>query len=686
MQSLNRIIPAINILLVHIFQGNRTNELYVVKVAMPILMELLGNGFQTSLPLSYLLRENRNLVESITAYSGIIRNFFELIVTRGKSIRYMQFLVALCTSRGHGVPKTQEAICDFLFNPANGYRDDVIIPVRPCENGFEICMAHVSSAPEPNQAIEAMFNRPATTSKTDSSPEKWMPLSTFYEGYYLKDKHRALGQYCYGLFRLYVSLCLDRNYVSIEHIQTAFPRENLLSAVMDASLSRSLRAVMMDLVRVAYVDCEPQKAVSCPNYTRIWTDVGQSTASSLSAFSRIGYSTEDLAFFTSLKDFCSSYFERLHGIIAIDEVPENELTLAIVRICRKMFEFGMYATESELSRLVVLLFDLLDERTDQVRDPPEANEHQNKTRTHYALGHPSSLLLPSALRSRPAPSLADNQALLTVPQQRSVSAISGSDRRTDWGVATQPSKWLQNSVLFDGAGAMSSIRVSKDRDGSRQYKRAAANDGSPTIPGAESPSSSKQSDADSGRHRLMNALANRRLLHKSEGPATWNVHEMNEVNRVVMEIKDEICAILLLVEQARVDFLISTLLASFQARHGGPPSDSSPRHADIHVPFEDAKVSDAVSAALSVSPRGLDLLPHGHNYPEKMSPLASYLFGTKSLDCRLSLTTLGRRNVTTILMQMLMNEYPPLVSKALELLLQQYNQHDQLLKEMENVQ
>ncbi|KAF1774718.1 MIR motif [Phytophthora cactorum] len=609
-----------------------------------LLMELLGNGFQTSLPLSYLLRENRNLVESITGYASIIRNFFELIATRGKSIRYMQFLVALCTSRGKGVPKTQEAICELLFNPANGYRDDVIIPIRPSKNGFDICTSnHVSS--DINQDIEVMFNRSAKASETGSSTGTWIPLAKFYEEYYVRAKHRALGQYCYGLFRLYVSLCLDRNYISIEYIQTAFPRENILYSVMDPLLSHSLRSVMIDLLRVAYVDCEPQKAMPCPNYTRIWTDIGASAAKALPGLSHTGYSPEDLAFFTSLKDFCFSYLDHLQGAIVVDEIPENELTLAILRVSRNVAEFGMYSSEDELSRFVVLLFDLLDERTDFVHELPESDGMHNS---------PTSLNFSSALHLRQK-SAASNAQASSVPQQRKMSFIN--DHRPGWSTASQPSTHLKNAVLFDGAGAMSSIRVTKERDASRQYKTV-ERDNTRTSSGINS--------------------------------ITVQTVKMNEVNRVVMEIKDEICAIFLLVDQLRVDFLISTLLASFQARHGGPPSSSPTRHRDpdaIHTAlFDDAIVRETVSNAFTAHSRGLDILPHGHSHADKMSPLAVYLFGSKSLECKLSLTRLGRRVVTTIFMQMLMYEYPPLVSKALELLLQQYNQHDQFLKEMQNVQ
>ncbi|KAG3028617.1 hypothetical protein PC123_g1568 [Phytophthora cactorum] len=671
MQSLSRIIPAINVLLLHISWANRTNELCVVKVAMPVLMELLGNGFQTSLPLSYLLRENRNLVESITGYASIIRNFFELIATRGKSIRYMQFLVALCTSRGKGVPKTQEAICELLFNPANGYRDDVIIPIRPSKTGFDICTSnHVSS--DINQDIEVMFNRSAKASETGSSTGTWIPLAKFYEEYYVRAKHRALGQYCYGLFRLYVSLCLDRNYISIEYIQTAFPRENILYSVMDPLLSHSLRSVMIDLLRVAYVDCEPQKAMPCPNYTRIWTDIGASAAKALPGLSHTGYSPEDLAFFTSLKDFCFSYLDHLQGAIVVDKIPENELTLAILRVSRNVAEFGMYSSEDELSRFVVLLFDLLDERTDFVHELPESDGMHNS---------PTSLNFSSALHLRQK-SAASNAQASSVPQQRKMSFIN--DHRPGWSTASQPSTHLKNAVLFDGAGAMSSIRVTKERDASKQYKTV-ERDNTRT---SSSINSITSANSESSPHRHLNRL----LMHKTDvHPAdTVNVYEMNEVNRVVMEIKDEICAIFLLVDQLRVDFLISTLLASFQARHGGPPSSSPTRHRDpdaIHTAlFDDAIVRETVSNAFTAHSRGLDILPHGHSHADKMSPLAVYLFGSKSLECKLSLTRLGRRVVTTIFMQMLMYEYPPLVSKALELLLQQYNQHDQFLKEMQNVQ
>ncbi|OWZ14938.1 Ryanodine-inositol 1,4,5-triphosphate receptor Ca2 channel protein [Phytophthora megakarya] len=536
MQSLNRIIPAINVLLLHISWANRTNELYVVKNALPVLMELLGNGFQTSLPLSYLLRENRNLVESITGYSSIIRNFFELIATRGKSIRYVQFLVALCTSRGKGVPKTQEAICELLFNPANGYRDDVVIPIRPSGNGFDIC-----------------------------------------------------------------------------------------------------------------------------------------------------YSPDDLAFFSSLKGFCFSYLDRLQGTIVIDEIPENELTLAILRVLRIITEFGMYSTEHELSRFVAQLFDLLDERTDFVGDQAETTGNNHfKLKKTKGDNPATSLIFPSALHLR------QRSASISIhpsssPQQRNMPMVSGSsDRRSVWGAPYQPSTHLKNAVLFDGAGAMASIRITKERDASKQYHNP-SRDAARTVSGDHS---SITAGLECGPHRHLNKL----LMHKVEMPVgnTVNVHEMNEFNRIVMEIKDEICAIFLLIGQVRVDYLISTLLASFQARHGGPTSNSPTRHRDpdvIHTAlFDDAIVRETVSNAFSSPSCGLDFFPHGNYHHDKMSPLAVYLFGSKSLECKLSLTRLGDRAVTTVFMQMLMYEYPPLVSKALELLLQQFNQHDQFLKELQNVQ
>lgn len=367
MQLVAEIVSATNILLVHIFRGNRENELRIIRIALPTLMELLGNGFQTSLSLSFLLRENRNLVESITAYASIVRNFFEMITTRGKSIRYMQFLVAMCTSRGRGVPKTQEAICDFLFNPLNEYRDHVIIPVRPSHTGFDIYVPAPGDSRGIARNVEATFNKHATGAFSGSDPGEWMPLSSFYEDYHLCGKFRGLGRYCYGLFRLYVALCLDRNYVSIDCIQAIFPRENLMYSVMDSSLSRSLRAILMDLLRVTYVDCEPQKVMTCPNYTRIWTEASLSTAEALASLLQTAYPERDAAFFISVRKFCLLYFRRQRGVIAIDATPENELTLAVLRLTRKLVEFGMFLAEEDLAPLVSSLFDLLDERTDVIR-------------------------------------------------------------------------------------------------------------------------------------------------------------------------------------------------------------------------------------------------------------------------------------------------------------------------------
>lgn len=89
--------------------------------------------------------------------------------------------------------------------------------------------------------------------------------------------HLALEQYYYEP-SVFLLLCAQIKIMSASSIfRWNFVSQHFFLEEVP-SLSRSLRSVMMDLLGLAYINCEPRKAISCPNYIRLWTEISAGPA------------------------------------------------------------------------------------------------------------------------------------------------------------------------------------------------------------------------------------------------------------------------------------------------------------------------------------------------------------------------------------------------------------------------
>ncbi|RHY34363.1 hypothetical protein DYB32_001003 [Aphanomyces invadans] len=578
MRTLNRVICEINVLLFRIFYSSRTSDAASCRRALPVLVQFLGHKFHASVPLSYLIQEKFYLSESFASFSSLIRNFLNLIKTQGKSARYVQFLVVLCTADGHAIPKIQEKICELLFNPLHGFTDAVLLETRPLSgsSGFEICIPSTA-----NDGVE------------------WMPLAEFYEEYYELEHHSTLAPYFYGLLQLYGALCMDRNYMCINSLKEKFPRGCLVAAIQDSKLSRSIRAVLLNLLLVLHVDCEPLKSVPSPNYTRIWRDVVTAKATTIPMAQEAWYTTQDWMFFDNLKAILVGQLNKMDGYIVIAEFPQNTMLLAIVRTCKKLVEFGLFRTFDELSQLVQCLVRLLDCRTD--------------TWNNTAL---------KSLRQSDASAFSSGSSMAVSP----VLPRSSESTRFDLNA--------QNDIIQHTQGNM----------------------------------------LDEGIHLKILKWSTSSSVRNANAFATKSQFKMSKWNQVVMDIKDEVCAILLHIDSFRLDHQISSVLLALARSPDHPESICNKSACDVDF---------ARSAFGSVN--GSDQVGKAQDTSEQLAVVSRAISQTISGDRTYALSALARRSLDTILLQALMYEHPPLVSKALELLLQQFNQHDQVIKALNNV-
>ena len=115
--------------------------------------------------LTELLNNNLALIETLSM--DHVQAFVTLIRTKGKHPQYLNFLRALCSCRGAGVPVKQELVCDIVFGDSSGHYtrtdgrslgvtgpdcvgSDIVMPVK-CDGGtLKVCRAvHVLLARVP---------------------------------------------------------------------------------------------------------------------------------------------------------------------------------------------------------------------------------------------------------------------------------------------------------------------------------------------------------------------------------------------------------------------------------------------------------------------------------------------------------------------------------------------------------
>ena len=94
----------------------------------------------------------------------------------------------------------------------------------------------------------------------------FLPLNDFCNE---NDPH-VDSPYFEKLIQLYAALCYDRMYVCKKQVERLIPMEIAFTAVRDGALPISIRSAFSDLMLNVYIEVEPQRQQTIPEYLRVW--------------------------------------------------------------------------------------------------------------------------------------------------------------------------------------------------------------------------------------------------------------------------------------------------------------------------------------------------------------------------------------------------------------------------------
>ncbi|XP_071815438.1 inositol 1,4,5-trisphosphate receptor-like isoform X4 [Apostichopus japonicus] len=339
-------------------QSYRKNQEHIAK-QFGYMQKQIGYDVLAEDTITALLHNNRKLLEKHITIAEI--ETFVSLVRKNRECRFLEYLSDLCVSNNEAIPSTQELIYNCIAKPENS---DILIGTRLVEKYMQVEQVDtmdVDGEIEPSIKIEKEVGVELFWENDTKNKDIRDLAMGAEEG--VKEDAATLKYYRYQL-DLYSQMCLDRQYLAINHISPYLKIEIILKCMSDDSLPYDLRASFTRLMLHMHVDRDPQEQVTRVRYARLWSEIppvitiDDYDRQNHTESSRQDGSTESQ--FDSTIKFVEDYLKHVVSVSwSFSDPKQNKLTYEVVNLAKYLIDFGFYQFMDLLS-LTKNLLSILD--------------------------------------------------------------------------------------------------------------------------------------------------------------------------------------------------------------------------------------------------------------------------------------------------------------------------------------
>ena len=381
---------------------NPENQIYVADF-MPVLLAHLNSQPLAGRCVTEMLSKNMELQETKIG-TREIQIFVDKLRSSKMNAMYLNLLQACCSCEGDGVDGNQRKVVTMLFSNTN----DIIIfmsadynkmiPTNWISGNSSI---YVSLTPIPGSPIRGdilltkgipTLSLAWTTNSIDFSPlglfgklsvnvaELFKPSNEREEdgdkkgaSKSIKNKKRqaaeqkaAVANYMVAEMFLGAELCMDRNYIAMNKLDSLFPYEMLVS-ILKMNVTHNIKSAAVRLLMCLHIDRDPQAQTKVPCLTRAWSDVEK-------------FSDPQLPFVEPARRYVFGLVQQ----VLSDHVKEmagsnwDDLSQHMLKLLSTLAKFNFYGTTERMRDIIEPLLKALDRRkslsSDDVNAPAVMEE------------------------------------------------------------------------------------------------------------------------------------------------------------------------------------------------------------------------------------------------------------------------------------------------------------------------